>query len=220
MNCVEAKEHLENYLDGETGGILRDEIESHLDSCGSCRAAFAELRAVSRRLQNDLPAVPSKQLDAKVLAAFRQHHREKKTASNGASIWAAFFIRKPVFALLTICFLTGSAFLLGRMTAPLKEVTVAGPPQIIEKEVPNQVVEEIVENREVPAPRIVEIPIQKERIVTRTVYRKIETKRKELARTANAFNPANSFEQVDLRDFRPLGEITPKVLRNGETNEK
>jgi hypothetical protein len=219
MKCVEVKEHLETFLDGETGVIWRDEIETHLETCESCRAEFAELRSVSRLLRKELPVSAPNHLDAKVFAAFRQHH-EKKSAWNWSAVFASIFAPKPIFALLTLGVLTGLAFLTGRTTAPTKEIVVSNPPQIIEKEVPKEVIKYV----EVPTTKIVEVPIEKEKIVTQIVYRKIEIKRKNLSPTLRAESPANqnseSGEPIDLKDFQPLGEIAPKILKKGETNEK
>jgi hypothetical protein len=219
MKCVEVKEHLETFLDGETGVIWRDEIETHLETCESCRAEFAELRSVSRLLRKELPVSAPNHLDAKVFAAFRQHH-EKKSIWNWSAILASIFAPKPIFALLTLGILTGLAFLVGRMTAPANEIIVASPSQIVEKEVPKEVIKYI----EVPTTKIVEIPIEREKIVTQIVYRNVEMKRKSLSPTLRAGNSPNknseSVEQVDLKDFQPLGEISPKILKKGETNEK
>jgi hypothetical protein len=219
MKCVEVKEHLETFLDGETGVIWRDEIETHLETCESCRAEFAELRSVSRLLRKELPVSAPNHLDAKVFAAFRQHH-EKKSVWNWSAILASIFAPKPIFALLTLGILTGLAFLVGRMTAPANEIIVASPSQIVEKEVPKEVIKYI----EVPTTKIVEIPIEREKIVTQIVYRNVEMKRKSLSPTLRAGNSPNknseSVEQVDLKDFQPLGEISPKILKKGETNEK
>lgn len=219
MKCIELKEHLETFLDNEIGVILRDEIETHLDNCNECHAEYAELRSVSGLLRKELTITAPNHLDAKVFAAFRQHH-EKKSVWNWMAIFASIFAPKPIFALLTLCFLTGLAFLIGRATAPNQEIIVSNPPQIIEKEIPTEIIKYV----EVPTTKIVEVPVEKEKIVTQIVYRNVEVSRKNLLPTLSAKKSANenveSAQQLDLKDFQPIGEIAPKVLRKGETNEK
>jgi len=44
MNCLDLRERLERYLDGEVGGAERREVEEHLAACADCAAALEELR--------------------------------------------------------------------------------------------------------------------------------------------------------------------------------
>ncbi|MBX7174014.1 MAG: hypothetical protein K1X72_23790 [Pyrinomonadaceae bacterium] len=215
MNCVEVKEHLETFLDEQTDRDLSREIARHLNGCEPCRAEFAELDFVSSLLKKELPASPAKQLDVRVMAAFRQHHKQKATW-NWSAIFALFFAPKPIYALLTLCFLTGLAFLIGRMTAPPREIIVSSPPQIVEKEVPREVLKYV----EVPVTKTVGFPTEK--IITRTVYRTLERKNGTYFANNLPKNISDSAvsTQFDLKDFQPLGEIAPRIVKKGETNEK
>ena len=215
MNCVEVKDHLDTFLDEETDSISGKEIARHLGVCDLCRAEFAELDFVSSLLKKELPASPAKELDVRIINAFRHHHKQK-SSPNWSAIFALFFAPKPIYALLTLCFLTGLAFLIGRMTAPPREIIVASPPQIIEKEVPREVVKYV----EKPTPQIIEIPTKK--IVTRTIYRTLERKNGTYFGNNLPENISDSAvsTQFDLKDFQPLGEITPRIMKKGETNEK
>lgn len=215
MNCVEVKEHLETFLDEQTDRDLSREIARHLNDCEPCRAEFAELDFVSSLLKKELPVSPAKQLDVRVMAAFRQHHKQK-SAWNLSAFFASFFAPKPIGALLTLCLLTVLAFLIGRITAPQREIIVSSPPQIIEKEVPREVVKYV----EKPTTQIIEIPTKK--IVTRTIYRTLERKNGTYFANNLPKNISDSAvsTQFDLKDFQPLGEITPRIMKKGETNEK
>lgn len=213
MNCSEIKENLETYLDEQTDAVLNQRITQHLDYCKLCQAEFAELNSVSNLLKKELPASPTIQVDNKVMAAFRQYHT-KETNWNWFAILTSILAPKPIFAILTLCVLTGLAFLLGRMTVPTEQVLISSPPQIIEKEVPKEIVKYV----EVSTTKIVEVPVEK--IITRTVYRHGEIPQKTLSPTIQAGNSPNKIRQIDLSDFQPISEITPRILKKGELNEK
>lgn len=220
MKCVEVKEHLETFLDGEIGTKLRDNIELHLDSCESCRAELTKLSSISSLLKKDLPVSAPSRLDAKVLSAFHQHQQTKqKERWSWLNVFGAFLTPKIGFATLIFCILTSLAFLLGRITAPTQSIIVSNP-ETVKESVPTETVKYI----EVPTTKYVEIPTEKEKIVTRTVYRNVENYRKIEAQNTRPVNVskqnAESVQQIDLKDFQPLGEISPKILKKGETNEK
>lgn len=222
MKCVDVKEHLETFLDGETSFARRNEVELHLEFCESCQQELAELRSVSLLLKKDLPVSPSIQLDEKVLAAFRQHQQIKKEARwNWSAIFAGIMIPKPALAiiLLGLFVLTGLAFLIGRMTAPKQETVVS----TIKESTPSTPTE-VVKYIEVPTTKYLLSPVEKEKIITRIIYRNIESPLPETPTTPLKTNVSNDGEdtsqQVDLKDFQPIGELSPRILKKGEMNEK
>ncbi|HRH40588.1 MAG TPA: zf-HC2 domain-containing protein [Pyrinomonadaceae bacterium] len=221
MKCVEIQEHLETFLDGEISVILREKIELHLNSCKACRAEFVELRSVSDLLKKDLPVAAPNRLDTKILAAFHQHQQAKKKERwSWLTVFGTFLTPKIGFAALTFCILTGLAFLMGRITAPAPQPIIVSNPETIKESVPTETVKYI----EIPITKYVEVPTEKEKIVTRTVYRNVENYRKSEAQNPRLVNVssqnAEAVQQIDLKDFQPLGEISPKILKKGETNEK
>jgi len=46
MRCAHARKELSAYLDGELGAAARERLTSHLETCETCRIAYAALRNV------------------------------------------------------------------------------------------------------------------------------------------------------------------------------
>lgn len=218
MKCTDVRENLESFLDEELGVKLRNEISEHLKDCEDCEGKFIKLSSVTNLIRKELPVSPAKQIDAKVLAAFRQHH-QKKSGWSWLNVFPSLLSFKTAVAVLIVGLLTGFAFLIGRITAPNTEVSVAAP-QVIEKEVPREVVKYV----EVPVTKYVEVPVEKEKVITRIAYREIEAQPKSISQSTQAKNTStnqeNLAQKMDLADFQPLSEISPKVLKKGEMDEK
>ncbi len=226
MECIDVKQKFEAFCDGEN----QTGIQAHLDFCESCRNEFETLKSVSILLKKELPVSASSELDAKVLAAFKQHH---KTVSpwNWSAIFGGIMISKPALAFGILAFLafTSLAFFVGRMSATATQIVVSNPeplkesPKAIEKSDPPKTVE-VVKYVEVPTTKYVQVPVEKEKIVTKTIYRTIEKNQREKPLTQVARNTKtdaeNSSNQLDLKDFQPIVEMKPRVLKKGEGNEK
>src|SRR4051812_14252068 len=138
MKCVEVEQQIASLLDGEQSSFYRKQIENHLETCHSCGEHLEKLQSVSGLLKNSLPVSASSGLDARVMEAFHQHQNSRRKQNKPVGIWAALFgqlvIPKPVFALslLALAVLTGSAFQLGRMTAPTAQSQLP-PTEIVNK---------------------------------------------------------------------------------------
>ena len=55
MPCAEADNRLQAYFDTELDAVAAAAFESHLASCGECRAALEELRSMRAALRSALP---------------------------------------------------------------------------------------------------------------------------------------------------------------------
>jgi hypothetical protein len=230
MECLDVKKQFDSFYDNELTDENRFEIQSHLNFCESCRNEFESLKSVGILLKKELPVYASNELDAKVLAAFNQRHK-KESSWNLPAIFSGFMIPRPVlaFGILTLLAFTGVAFLVGRMSASTTQIVVNNPSSGNEtpKNVENNnlpIVKEVVKYVEVPTTKYVPIPVEKEKIVTRTVYRTIEKHQRGKPLTQVARNTViktqNDSNQLDLKDFQPTIDLNPQILKKGETNEK
>ncbi len=230
MECLDIKKQFTDFYDNELSHENRVEIQSHLNFCESCRHEFESLKSVSILLKKELPVSASNDLDAKVLAAFNQH-RKKESHWDFPAIFSGFMIPKPAlaFGVLTLFAFTGLAFIAGRMSAGKPEIVVnnTAPPQESPKAnvtANPQIVKEVVKYIEVPTTKYVQVPVEKEKIVTKTVYRTIEKHQREKPFTQIVRNTViktqNDSNELDLKDFQPIIELNPQILKKGESNEK
>ncbi|HRH45808.1 MAG TPA: hypothetical protein PKY82_29470, partial [Pyrinomonadaceae bacterium] len=90
----------------------------------------------------------------------------------------------------------------------------------------NSVKEEIATTPEIKTTiKYVEVPIIKEKIVERIVYLNKPNQKKEIE-NINIKNPPtnaqndNLASQFNLKDLQPVANVTYKIIRKGETNEK
>jgi hypothetical protein len=67
--CDAVRSDFSPYLDGAVSGVQMAAISSHLDSCSSCAAEFAELRSVQHTLGQLGPARPPARLQSRLRAA-------------------------------------------------------------------------------------------------------------------------------------------------------
>jgi hypothetical protein len=67
MNCEQARELLNGYIDGELKRHERSRVENHLASCKSCKAELAAFRLLQERAQLPSPG-PSESLPQRIAA--------------------------------------------------------------------------------------------------------------------------------------------------------
>jgi anti-sigma factor RsiW len=73
MNCEEAKKLLEAYVDNELDVIASQQIEKHLESCGTCEQAVASQRALAHSIQHAAPYYrASSELRDRIQASLRK----------------------------------------------------------------------------------------------------------------------------------------------------
>lgn len=77
MNCEMSLNLVDDYLGGYLDGDTRLALEDHLEQCASCRARFAQDRALRQRLQAQLVGQPKAGFAERVLAQTVEHHQNK-----------------------------------------------------------------------------------------------------------------------------------------------
>jgi anti-sigma factor RsiW len=88
MNCLELREHVNAFIDGELPPLQTEEIEAHLGTCAPCRQAFARLQQLGSLLQEpSVPVVPEN-LAERVLGQARKRTERSRTAADMA--WKPF----------------------------------------------------------------------------------------------------------------------------------
>jgi len=101
MNCKQAKNLLDEYLDGRLKAEVAGEVEAHLGGCKDCAAEVAALRAVLQQV-GTLDALPLPEgFVGRVSAAARQR-AAAKPAGGKASVWPMLRWLAPAFGVLLI----------------------------------------------------------------------------------------------------------------------
>jgi hypothetical protein len=127
------------------------------------------------------------ELDQRVIASYRGHIDRRRQPLR----WLTGSIRIPVpIAAAALLLLCATSFLAARKAT---NGSIENPKPIVE-------------------PKIVEVrvPVVKEKIVTRVVYKKTDS---QIAKEVPA--PISTLPRIDLADFRPIGEIKPIVIPGG-----
>lgn len=247
MKCIDAKENLDALLDGEIEIAHQRKIETHLETCASCRAEYGNLQAISKTFKQNLMISAPTLLDEKVLSAFKSFHREEATEKTPPEKNGWFGIPRFTFAaaLFLFALTTISAFQLGRMSAAKTELsrieTKTGATPTIVKTA-NVGADDALDNNAAAAVRtitvpvirekVIRIPVVREKIIVRTVYKNPNTEdRKNDDQTIlkNADNQNftvksrlkdNQYStQVNLKGFQVVSELKPVIIK-GENNEE
>ena len=226
MNCVETKNNIEAFIDGELGGALKDAVENHLRICRACEETKDEMILLSGFLQTSEIKLPSAALENRLMQSFRQRQQPEKVSSWRQIIFGAVAIPKPIFGALLLAAIAASwlAFEVGKinsstvsMTAPAIDSS-AGQVQMTGETVTKTV--------------IVEVPVVKEKIVTRTIFvrEKPENqsgKAQPAAASKSNILPSSSsvadngyFTDVNLKGFQPSAEIGAKIIKEVKEDEK
>lgn len=244
MNCKEVGLLIEEFYDGEVALHLKPRVEAHIAVCSLCSAEFEKMHRLDQLLEKTpAPPPPSALLDQRLMEAFQ--HQNKETAIS-PSLWQRIFagsliIPKPAFAaaLVVIAFAITAANLVGRYAAtssessaisavPMSTVFVPSPPEIIQET------------------KIIEVPVVKERVVTRIVY--VERQNSEAIKPQEILSAQNGIDRnkqeqtlkkddsnlamngavedsgyvtrANLIGFQPPAELKTRIIQEGKTNEK
>ena len=224
MKCIENKKNIEALNDNELDDALKDAVEHHLQVCSVCRELKEESAALSTLLQTSRIPLPSAALDARIMKSFRQQHES-------VPIWRRFIlgtfaVPRPAFAALLILAIVGfwTAFQLGKIySTPISISEHLGETTKAPIQMPEQTEIQTV---------VVEVPVIKEKIVTRTIYvpqPKINKneKSKSLDVLRQSDLPLSSvvanngyFTDVSLKGFQPSAEINAKIIKGVKEDEK
>jgi hypothetical protein len=224
MKCIENKKNIEALLDNELDDALRDAIEGHFQVCPVCRESKEQASSLSTLLQMSQIPLPSTALDRRIMKSFRRQHESVPVWRR--FILGTFAVPKPAFAALLILAMAGfwTAFQVGKIystsisiSEQLGETTKAPIPMPEQTEVQTVVVE---------------VPIIKEKIVTRTIYlRQPKINKNEKSKFLDVLPqtdlPLSSvvanngyFTDVSLKGFQPSAEINAKIIKGVKEDEK
>ncbi len=235
MKCINIEQKLSELLDGELGLSEKATVETHLESCDSCRNSFANMQIISGNMKQNLAVSAPNLLDKKVLNAFQDFQNEKlaeiPTEERQTQKIGWFGIPKFAFAAALILFgLIGiTAFQIGKISA--SEVTIISPEIKENKSVNDLPSKTVAENNvakdentkiiEIPVikEKIIEVPVIKEKIVTRIVYKERERTNRNKAIVKSKTQNDENFAQAEINKYRIVSELKPKIIKAGETNE-
>jgi hypothetical protein len=240
MKCTEAEKQIDSFIDDELSPSVAGKVEFHLKECRTCEETFESLLALRQILGKDISVPASGKLDGRVMEAFAQHYENKQKKKWRAVIFGQIVIPKPAFALALLLFavFTGLAFQFGKMTAtdirlemPIAE-TATQPPQISEANLLSESAKEFeAKTSDAPVIKFIEVPVVKEKIVTRVIYVN-KTLEETTAKARSTKTISNNFvlnssvnenrysTQVDLKDFQPVAEMKAKIIKRDENYEK
>ncbi len=244
MNCKEVSLLIEEFCDGELSLHLESRVKEHIEICVLCSADLNNVIKLDQLLEKSSPPPPpSVMLDQKLMEAFRDHN---KAVSISPAWWQRIFvgslsIPKPAFAAALVVFAVAvtAANLVGRYTmmpADFSAVSVALP-TVVNVPLPPEIIEKT---------KIIEVPVVKERVVTRVVYvERQNNKTTDVQKTLLAQNQADGNKQertvkeddsnlamngavnddgyvtrANLIGFQPPTELKTRIIREDKTNEK
>ncbi len=227
MNCAETKKHIEALADGELTGKAKATVENHLQICSACRTAKEDLILLSGFLEQSEIAPPSAALEKHLLNSFRQYQKPKNSRTRRHIFFGALLIPKPIFAafLLLTATTVWAAFQIGKINSSVVSMT-APPIAATENQIrtPAETETRIVH---------VEVPVVKEKIVTRTVYVREPAQNIQRAKAKTPDSPKSGilpsynsvaengyFTDVNLRGFEPTAEMNAKIIKEVKENEK
>ena len=168
MNCEKVNALIEALHDEALSTNEKAGMEEHLAGCSTCRKKRQRLSALSALIQRSSVPELSDSLEQNLLQAFSAHHDEP---AKSPVWWRQIFagsvsIPKPIFAaaLIAVAVIVTAANLIGKNvanTSNAEAISSAQVPVISASPASPQTIEQT---------KIVEVPVVKERIVTRVVY--------------------------------------------------
>ena len=227
MKCAEVKQQLDFLIDAEIKSPQKEEIRRHLQDCADCLERFENLQIVGQLLKEYLPVSAPVNLDKKVLEAFYNHHKSKKplpAVSEKVGFLRRILVPVPVFAAVFAAFAFAfiAAYQFGKMSANANltagKSSLAAANKISEPSQNTPV--SIVKYVEVPVAKIVQVPVFRERVITRFVEKNKNVRKPTAPRdskpseTVTAANKKNQYLiQFSLEGFQPVSELKPKIIK-------
>ena len=100
MTCKEIEGLLPGMIDGALPDAEKRRIETHLETCASCRKALADLRMSDERVKNLEEVEPPPWLKTRVMAQVRQEARQKEGILR--KLFFPLHVKVPIQALATV----------------------------------------------------------------------------------------------------------------------
>jgi len=87
MTCKSWRKQMSAYLDGELGPAEAAALESHVETCGACANAVAELRSALQLLDDHPGLEPSSDFDARFARRLQQEQARQRAEQALAPWW-------------------------------------------------------------------------------------------------------------------------------------
>src|SRR5512139_145630 len=100
MTCKEIVDLLPGMIDGALPDVEMKRIETHLETCASCRKALAYLRMSDERVKNLEEVAPPPWLKTRVMAQIREEARQKEGILR--KLFFPLHVKVPIQALATV----------------------------------------------------------------------------------------------------------------------
>ena len=100
MTCKEIEDLLPGMIDGAIPETEKNRIEAHLESCASCRKAFADLRIADERVKSLEEVEPPAWLKTRVMARVREEAGQKEGIFR--KLFYPLHVKVPIQALATV----------------------------------------------------------------------------------------------------------------------
>lgn len=239
MDCINSKENLSEFLDGEMTSTESAEIKKHLETCFSCRENCENMRTVGEIVRRNFTISAPPLLDKKIMDAFQNFHSpkavEKPKESKEKIGWFGFsplaFAAASVLFILSIA----AAFQIGRMSTVKADVPTHEAIENIvlkpnEKNISDQDDEKIQTTKIVEVPvireRLVKVPVIREKVVTKRIYINAENRSKNTNDNLPseekdvAGDTKNKYlTPLELKDFQPIAKAKVKITKNKKEGE-
>lgn len=223
-DCREVERNMVDLVFGELGEDERSLLLSEIERCPECLGEYSSMRGTMRVFDHAVEAsLPAESFWPQHHEALRQHLaiNSSPVATRQEPFWKRFFALKlhvpvPVAAAVIISLLTLSVLALRSSTTTPAQTLAAQP--LLAPQTP---------------PRIVEIPIVREKVITHTVY--VEKTRRgmkdELSQSSKSQRVAPSvrekendqeglFTRASLTDFQPPDEMRIRIIKRSNSDEK
>ena len=100
MTCKEIEDLLPGMIDGALADAEKKRIEAHLETCASCRKAFADLRKSDERVKSLEEVEPPPWLKTRVMARVREEAGQKEGIFR--KLFYPLHVKVPIQALATV----------------------------------------------------------------------------------------------------------------------
>ena len=219
-DCSEVENKIVDLIFGELSEDERLRLKDEIDGCSDCLSEYRSMNGAMRVFDEACDAsLPDESFWPQHHEALRQHLADNapRASVNHVSFWKHLLTFKlpvpvPIAALIVIALLTLTALALRTPTAA-HTLTIAAQP-----------------SPETPTPlKVIEVPIYREKVVTRTVYVEKKTQDKNGSRsklpdqqraasplTASKEKESDIFMRANLTDFQPPDEMRIRVIKRSK----
>jgi anti-sigma factor RsiW len=223
-DCREVERKLIDLVFDELSEDERSRLLSEIEKCPECLGEYSSVCGTVRIFDRSVEAaLPAESFWPQHHEALRQHLVANSSPAlvHNEPFWKRLFwlrlhIPAPVAAMFVISLLTLSVLAFRSSTRPLAQTPAPEPPAAAQL-----------------SPRVIEVPVIREKVITRTVYvekmrRDLNGDRGQLAKSRSSVpsvpekddGPDRIFTRASLTDFQPPDEMRIRVIKRSKSYEK